>query len=78
MNPNGTYGKISEKKYKFKTKRDTGKVGLMLVGMGGNNGTTIIGGLLANKFQIKWNTKKGQQEANMYGSMTQNSSIKVG
>jgi myo-inositol-1-phosphate synthase len=31
----------------------------MLVGMGGNNGTTIIGGLLANKFKIKWNTKKG-------------------
>lgn len=31
----------------------------MLVGMGGNNGTTLIGGLLANKHKITWNTKKG-------------------
>ena len=46
--------------------------------MGGNNGTTLIGGLLANKHKLKWMTKKGEHEANMYGSMTQNSSMKVG
>jgi len=50
----------------------------MLVGMGGNNGTTIIGGLLANKHKISWRTKKGEHQANMYGSMTQNSTMKVG
>lgn len=50
----------------------------MLVGMAGNNGTTIIGGLLANKLKLKWNTKHGEQEANMYGSMTQCSTMKVG
>lgn len=73
-----TYGKISQQKYSFKTKRNCGKVGLMLVGMGGNNGTTIIGGLLANKHKITWRTKKGEQQANMYGSMTQNSTMKIG
>lgn len=78
MSQNATYGKVSHQKYKFKTKRDSGKVGLLLVGMGGNNGTTIIGGLLANKLKLKWNTKHGQHEANMYGSMTQNSTMKVG
>ncbi len=50
----------------------------MLVGMGGNNGTTLIGGLIANKHNITWNTKKGQHQPNMYGSMTQNSTMKVG
>jgi myo-inositol-1-phosphate synthase len=32
----------------------------MLIGMGGNNGTTIIGGLLANKLKMTWKTKKGE------------------
>jgi myo-inositol-1-phosphate synthase len=50
----------------------------MLVGMGGNNGTTLIGGLLANKHKITWKTKKGEHQPNMYGSMTQNSTMKVG
>jgi len=35
------------------------KLGIMLVGWGGNNGTTFTGGLLANKLNICWNTKDG-------------------
>lgn len=31
----------------------------MLVGWGGNNGTTFTGGLLANKHNITWNNKRG-------------------
>lgn len=54
-----------------------GKVGLLMVGFGGNNGSTILGGLLANKNQVTWNTKKGEQRASMYGSMTQCSTMKV-
>jgi len=64
--------------YKFKTQRNPGKVGLMLIGLGGNNGSTLIGGLLANKHKLTWKTKKGEHQANMYGSMTQNSTMKVG
>jgi myo-inositol-1-phosphate synthase len=41
-----------------------------MVGLGGNNGSTILGGLLANKNKITWYTKKGQQ-------MTQCSTMKV-
>jgi len=33
------------------------KLGLMLVGWGGNNGSTITAGILANKYNISWNTK---------------------
>ena len=69
--------KIESKNYNFKTQRDVGKVGLMMVGFGGNNGTTILGGLLANKNKLTWNTKKGEQSANMYGSLTQCSTMKV-
>lgn len=48
-----------------------------MVGFGGNNGSTILGGLLANKNNVSWNTKKGLQSATMYGSMTQCSTMKV-
>lgn len=31
----------------------------MLVGLGGNNGTTVTAGVLANKHKVTWNTKSG-------------------
>ena len=52
-------------------------MGLLMVGFGGNNGSTILGGIIANREQLQWHTKKGVQRANMYGSMTQCSSMKV-
>lgn len=36
------------------------KLGIMLVGWGGNNGSTFTGGLLANQHKITWNTKEGE------------------
>lgn len=48
-----------------------------MVGLGGNNGSTILGGILANKNELTWNTKKGEQKANMLGSMTQSATMKV-
>jgi hypothetical protein len=35
--------------YELKTERAVPKLGVMLVGWGGNNGTTLTGGILANK-----------------------------
>jgi myo-inositol-1-phosphate synthase len=35
--------------YTFKTNTKVPKLGVMLVGWGGNNGTTFTGGVLANK-----------------------------
>lgn len=51
--------KPSVTNYQFKTNLKVPKLGVMLVGWGGNNGTTITGGILANKFNLQWNTKKG-------------------
>jgi myo-inositol-1-phosphate synthase len=49
----------------------------MMIGIGGNNGTTILGGIIANREKISWHTKMGLKHANMLGSMTQSSTMKV-
>lgn len=67
-----------EKKYDFRTARHVGRVGMMLVGWGGNNGTTVTAGILANKKNLSWSTKEGRQSANYYGSMVMGSTIKLG
>lgn len=54
------------------------KLGLMLVGWGGNNGSTITAALEANREQLEWRTKDGIQKANWYGSITQASTILLG
>ncbi|KAF7996224.1 hypothetical protein HCN44_001856 [Aphidius gifuensis] len=54
------------------------KVGLMLVGWGGNNGTTITAALLANKMKLSWETKNGIKKSNWYGSLTQSSTVWLG
>lgn len=36
----------------------------MLVGWGGNNGSTITAALLANKLNLTWETKDGTKTAN--------------
>lgn len=43
------------------------KLGVMLVGMGGNNGSTVMAAILANKYKMKWHTKEGVKEANYFG-----------
>ena len=48
-----------------------------MVGLGGNNGTTIAGGLLANKHKLTWIDKKGEHTPNFLGSVTQSSTMKI-
>ena len=45
--------------YTFRTKRQVPKLGCMLVGWGGNNGSTITAAVLANKLGLTWTTKHG-------------------
>eukprot|EP00106_Octopus_bimaculoides_P008131 XP_014775573.1 PREDICTED: inositol-3-phosphate synthase 1-B-like [Octopus bimaculoides] len=65
-------------KYTFRTERKVPRLGVMLVGIGGNNGSTLAATLIANKCGMKWPTKKGIQEANFYGSITQSSTVCLG
>eukprot|EP01027_Heterolobosea_sp_BB2_P006163 GEZU01009352.1.p1 GENE.GEZU01009352.1~~GEZU01009352.1.p1 ORF type:complete len:512 (+),score=240.80 GEZU01009352.1:245-1780(+) len=67
-----------EKKYTFKTQTKVPKLGVMLVGWGGNNGTTVTAGIIANREGIKWRTKTGVQTPDYFGSMTQSSTVRIG
>lgn len=62
----------------IRTQRKVPKLGLMLVGWGGNNGSTITAALIANKLKLSWETKNGIQNANWYGSLIQASTVRLG
>jgi len=64
--------------YTFRTERKVPRVGMMLVGLGGNNGSTVAGGIIANRAKMTWNTKEGEHKSNFYGSVTQASTLRVG
>ena len=78
-NENGKYvATPKETTYDFKVDRKVGKVGMMLVGWGGNNGTTVTAGILANRYGLVWDTREGQRAANYYGSVVMSSTMKLG
>lgn len=64
--------------YDFKVERKVGKVGMMLVGWGGNNGTTVTAGIIANRRGLVWDTREGPRAANYYGSVVMSSTMKLG
>jgi myo-inositol-1-phosphate synthase len=68
----------SETKYVFKTDTRVPKMGVMLIGLGGNNATTVIAGCIANREGITWRTKSGVQKPNYFGSITQASTVHLG
>lgn len=45
----------------FKTNCNVPRVGCMLVGWGGNNGSTVTASVLANKLKLRWRTKEGER-----------------
>lgn len=64
--------------YNFKVDRRVPKVGMMLVGWGGNNGTTVTAGIIANRRGLVWDTREGPRAANYYGSVVMASTMKLG
>eukprot|EP00659_Diplonema_papillatum_P005827 gene5827-8920_t len=64
--------------YKFKTDARVPKLGMMLAGLGGNNGSTVVAGIIANREGITWRTRTGVQKPNYYGSITQASTMRMG
>lgn len=67
-----------ETKYDFQVDRKVGRVGMMLVGWGGNNGTTVTAGIIANRRGLVWDTREGKRAANYYGSVIMGSTVKLG
>eukprot|EP01089_Gocevia_fonbrunei_P019920 TRINITY_DN720_c0_g1_i1.p1 TRINITY_DN720_c0_g1~~TRINITY_DN720_c0_g1_i1.p1 ORF type:complete len:515 (-),score=146.32 TRINITY_DN720_c0_g1_i1:67-1611(-) len=64
--------------YTFKTDLKVPKLGVMIVGLGGNNGSTVVAGVIANREKITWRTKEGVQTPNYWGSVTQASTLRLG
>uniref|UniRef100_A0AAY5KN70 inositol-3-phosphate synthase n=1 Tax=Esox lucius TaxID=8010 RepID=A0AAY5KN70_ESOLU len=63
----------------LRTERCVPRLGVMLVGWGGNNGTTVTAAVLANRLGLRWRTKTGEQvEANYFGSLFQSSTVCLG
>ncbi|KAG0233200.1 Myo-inositol-1-phosphate synthase, partial [Actinomortierella wolfii] len=65
-------------KYRFKTETKIPRVGLMMVGWGGNNGSTLTASIIANRRKVSWNTKEGVQHPNYFGSVVQASTLRLG
>lgn len=63
---------------KIRTKSQVPKLGLMLVGWGGNNGSTLTAAFEANRRHLVWRTKTGEQKSNWFGSITQASTVLLG
>lgn len=49
-----------------------------MVGIGGNNGTTLSATILANRHNICWHTKSGIQQPNYIGSLLRASTVRLG
>ncbi|KAH7637937.1 Inositol-3-phosphate synthase 1-B [Dermatophagoides farinae] len=62
----------------FRTERRIPRTGLMMIGWGGNNGTTVTASIIANKNRMSFMTKDGEVKANYFGSITQSSTIFLG
>jgi myo-inositol-1-phosphate synthase len=58
--------------------RASAQTGLMLVGWGGNNGTTVTASLLAHKNKTTWRDRRGEHSPNFFGSITQASTVRLG
>lgn len=63
----------------IRTRRHVPRTGVMLVGWGGNNGSTLTAGLLAHRQQLRWRTRQhDDQSAAFLGSITQSSTLLMG
>jgi myo-inositol-1-phosphate synthase len=51
---------------------------LMMVGLGGNNGSTLSATIIANRHNISWRTKEGLQTPNYIGSVLRASTMRLG
>mmetsp|Transcript_28872 Transcript_28872/g.48553 ORF Transcript_28872/g.48553 Transcript_28872/m.48553 type:complete len:517 (+) Transcript_28872:22-1572(+) len=75
-------GKLSVKpisrRYTFRTSTKVGKIGFLQVGWGGNNGTTVTAGIIANREKISWRTRTGVDHPDYLGTLTQATTIRIG
>ncbi|KAK2109074.1 hypothetical protein P7K49_014239 [Saguinus oedipus] len=65
-------------RFTFRTGQQVPRLRVMLVGWGGNNGSTLTAAVLANPLRLSWPRRSGRKEANYYGSLTQAGTVSLG
>jgi myo-inositol-1-phosphate synthase len=60
------------------TESKKSKLGVMLVGMGGNNGSTFVSSILARQKNISWENKNGVHKVDFFGSLYEYGSVNIG
>jgi myo-inositol-1-phosphate synthase len=53
------------------------KIGVMIIGVGGNNGSTFTAGLLAYKKKLQWENKDGIHDVEFLGSLAEFGSVNI-
>ena len=77
--PNGSVVAVpTRQQYEFRTNLSVPRVGVMLVGWGGNNGSTLTASLLAHRAQLSWHTREGLRNPTWFGSLCMASTIHLG
>ena len=64
--------------YEFITPSSPRKTGVMIVGLGGNNGSTFVASQYANQQGLTWQTKRGTTKSNYLGTLSQSAVVPVG
>lgn len=64
--------------YAFRTSAVPRKTGLLQVGWGGNNGTTLTAAVFANRHGLSWRTRAETHVPNYKGSLTQAATMRLG
>lgn len=54
-------------RFTFRTVRQVPRLGVMLVGWGGNNGSTLTAAVLANRLRLSWPTRTGRKVGGRVG-----------
>uniref|UniRef100_A0A3Q1MFY6 Inositol-3-phosphate synthase 1 n=1 Tax=Bos taurus TaxID=9913 RepID=A0A3Q1MFY6_BOVIN len=54
-------------RFTFRTARQVPRLGVMLVGWGGNNGSTLTAAVLANRLRLSWPTRTGRKVGGRVG-----------
>jgi len=77
--PNGQFTvEPTQEVVQIKTTTKVPRTGVMMVGWGGNNGTTVTAAILANRHKISYRTKEGIIGPSYTGSVTQASTVSLG
>eukprot|EP01055_Gregarina_sp_Pseudo9_P003514 Gregarina_sp_Pseudo_9__3513@NODE_367_length_3026_cov_49_364915_g346_i0_p1_GENE_NODE_367_length_3026_cov_49_364915_g346_i0NODE_367_length_3026_cov_49_364915_g346_i0_p1_ORF_typecomplete_len515_score107_35NAD_binding_5/PF07994_12/6_9e154Inos1P_synth/PF01658_17/9_8e50_NODE_367_length_3026_cov_49_364915_g346_i013952939 len=69
---------VDEQRWQIRTQVRVPRTGVLLAGIGGNNGTTLACALVANQRQVTWEDKHGTHRPDWLGSLAVMGTCKLG